>query len=337
MSSNQVLPIPVLSLCLHHVSVHQVNEKQLDYTNCVSTAGGRSCADAIAENILSPCQCILNFTLSENYERDVFVYYGLSNFYQNHRRYVKSRDDKQLLGFTGAPSKDCEPFKTRDVKEKKTTWIAPCGAIANSLFNDTFTISFYDEKRGGKFSVIKLLDTGIAWATDKSKKFRNPKLKDSESLANAFKKYTHPPNWRREVWQLDNKTANDQNNGFQNEALIVWMRTAALPTFRKLYARIAHSADEAYRDGLPAGLYQVKIDYSEFFADDVKPFTSRLVLYLADYPVASFKGTKKLIISNTSWLGGKNPFLGVAYIGVGFVCLILSGVFLFVHKRFGKR
>jgi hypothetical protein len=58
---------------------------------------------------------------------------------------------------------------------------------------------------------------------------------------------------------------------------------------------------------------------------------------LTDYPVTSFKGTKKVIISNTSWLGGKNPFLGVAYIAVGFVCLILSGLFLFVHKRFGKR
>lgn len=242
----------------------------MDYTNCVSTAGGRSCADVIAENVLQPCQCVLNFTLSENYERDVFVYYGLSNFYQNHRRYVKSRDDKQLLGFKSALSKDCEPFKMRDVKEggsaAKTMPIAPCGAIANSLFNDTFTISFYDEKRGGKFSVIKLLDTGIAWATDKSKKFRNPKPeKKGETLAESFRPYTHPPNWRREVWQLDNKTANDQNNGFQNEALIVWMRTAALPTFRKLYARIAHSADEAYRDGLPAGLYQVKIDYSEFW------------------------------------------------------------------------
>ena len=26
------------------------------------------------------------------------MYYGFSNFYQNHRRYVKSRDDSQLNG-----------------------------------------------------------------------------------------------------------------------------------------------------------------------------------------------------------------------------------------------
>lgn len=30
------------------------------------------------------------------------MYYGLSNFYQNHRRYVKSRDDSQLNGDHGA-------------------------------------------------------------------------------------------------------------------------------------------------------------------------------------------------------------------------------------------
>lgn len=31
-------------------------------------------------------------------QNNVFMYYGLSNFYQNHRRYVKSRDDSQLNG-----------------------------------------------------------------------------------------------------------------------------------------------------------------------------------------------------------------------------------------------
>jgi|TARA_B110000971_G_C19688775_1_gene354473 hypothetical protein len=28
----------------------------------------------------------------------VHLYYQLDNFYQNHRRYVKSRDDKQMRG-----------------------------------------------------------------------------------------------------------------------------------------------------------------------------------------------------------------------------------------------
>ena len=31
----------------------------------------------------------------------IFVYYQLENFYQNHRRYVKSRDYQQLMGWNG--------------------------------------------------------------------------------------------------------------------------------------------------------------------------------------------------------------------------------------------
>lgn len=63
---------------------------------------------------------------------DVFMYYGLTNYYQNHRRYVKSRDDFQLIGeLSKTPSTDCIPYAYNDNKQP----IAPCGAIANSLFN----------------------------------------------------------------------------------------------------------------------------------------------------------------------------------------------------------
>jgi hypothetical protein len=66
------------------------------------------------------------------------MYYGLTNFYQNHRRYVKSRDDNQLLGhLSPEPSSDCAPFDVNDKKEP----IAPCGAIANSLFSGMLHIS----------------------------------------------------------------------------------------------------------------------------------------------------------------------------------------------------
>lgn len=63
------------------------------------------------------------------------MYYGLTNFYQNHRRYVKSRDDNQLRGILGQQaSTDCTPFmEATENGEKKT--IVPCGAIANSLFS----------------------------------------------------------------------------------------------------------------------------------------------------------------------------------------------------------
>jgi hypothetical protein len=44
--------------------------------------------------------------------------------------------------------------------------------------------------------------------------------------------------------------------------------------------------------------------------------------------VASFDGSKALVISTTSEFGGKNPYLGVAYIVVGSVSLMFAILFL---------
>lgn len=63
---------------------------------------------------------------------EVYFYYGLVNYYQNHRRYVKSRDDNQLLGKTDPVSGDCQPFQKTSNGSLDYT---PCGAIANSRFN----------------------------------------------------------------------------------------------------------------------------------------------------------------------------------------------------------
>ena len=42
--------------------------------------------------------CTVTFTPDRDMEPPIYVYYELHNFYQNHRRYVKSRSDKQLMG-----------------------------------------------------------------------------------------------------------------------------------------------------------------------------------------------------------------------------------------------
>jgi len=62
----------------------------------------------------------------------------LINYYQNHRRYVKSRDDNQLLGKTSAVSTDCQPYQ----QSPNGTDYTPCGAIANSKFNGWFFMNF---------------------------------------------------------------------------------------------------------------------------------------------------------------------------------------------------
>jgi hypothetical protein len=50
-----------------------------------------------------------------------------------------------------------------------------------------------------------------------------------------------------------------------------------------------------------------------------------------DFPVEKYSGTKSILISTRTVMGGKNPFLGIAYLVVGGLCIILGAVFLATH------
>ncbi|XP_039904809.1 cell cycle control protein 50A-like [Simochromis diagramma] len=290
-----------------YVTSNNIKEFEIDYTGVSSDSPCYNCAKNFTWNTTEPCVCTVNFTLLQPFESNVFMYYGLSNFYQNHRRYVKSRDDRQLNGDLSAltdPSKECEPYrKSGDVS------IAPCGAIANSLFNDTLVL-YYVDSNNSKIEV-PLVKKGIAWWTDKHVKFRNPA--GNSNLTLAFQDTAKPVNWAKPVYELD--PSDPDNNGFINEDFIVWMRTAALPTFRKLYRIIQKKSGTT--PTLPNGNYMLNITYN--------------------YPVLSFDGRKRMILSTISWMGGKNPFLGIAYITVGSICFFLGVVLLIIHHKYDNR
>lgn len=109
---------------------------------------------------------------------------------------------------------------------------------------------------GDKTTEVPLLKTGIAWESDKKIKFRNP----GDNLTEAFKNFHRPKAWKVDIWDLDKEDPN--NNGFENEDFIVWMRTAALPTFRKLYRRIDHNKI-GFTSGLRSGEYILVVHYSK--------------------------------------------------------------------------
>lgn len=309
LTAKTVLPlffvIGVIFVVLGGVLVHYsnlVNEHVVDYTDCVSVTDNRTPCSQLANSSYT-CICSISFKLDKDFEKPVYLYYGLKNFYQNHRRYVKSRDDNQLLGSKSSSlNSECKPY---DSPYNSTLVYAPCGAIANSLFNDSFRVD-YNGASGGSVSVatLGLIATGIAWSTDKSVKFKNP-----SDWSNTIM----PPNWQKNVYNL---STDPDNNGYKNEDLIVWMRTAALPTFRKFYRRADHVSGSTFATGLPAGYYTITVNYN--------------------YPVTMFEGRKSFIISTTTWIGGKNPFLGIAYLVVGSLCICLGFVFLVIHFKFSR-
>lgn len=304
------IPIGVLLF----ITSKNVQEHVFDYTDdCVSkdeAVFGIPCKDVIKNESLKTllkgedCHCEIRINIKDDVAKPVFIYYGLTNFYQNHRRYVKSRDDVQLLGDYKHTTLDCQPFQ----ENANRTPIYPCGAVANSMFNDSFVLAreIYGETDD---NTVAIQYTDIAWKSDRDKKFFNPAQGWPDEVKNEVIK---PPYWKHGIWDF---SKNPLENGVKNESFIVWMRTAALPTFRKLHSRVDHEI-KTYADGLPAGNYTVRIAYN--------------------YPVDSFDGRKRFIISNTSWAGGKNPFLGVAYIVVGSLCILTGFIFLLIHVKFGK-
>jgi len=52
---------------------------------------------------------------------------------------------------------------------------------------------------------------------------------------------------------------------------------------------------------------------------------------LVDFPVTIYGGTKSILLSTRTIMGGRNPFLGIAYIVVAGVCIVLGALFTATH------
>lgn len=254
--------------------------------------------------------CSLMFTVPSDLHPTVFLYYKLTNFYQNHRRYVKSIWEDQLNGQAVAPhdltgDDRCDPMAI--APNGKAYY--PCGLIANSYFNDSFHSPRLLNARGGSSSAVtyNMTDKGIAWDSDK-RRFQRTKYNASQ--------IEPPPNWK--LMYPDGYTEDNLPNLHEWESLMNWMRTAGLPTFSKLALR---NDDEI----MTAGTYAMDIE------DSMASALCVANIFFLDFDVLAYKGTKSVLISTMTVIGGRNPFLGIAYIAVGGLCVLLGLLFLAGH------
>ncbi|CAN6309041.1 unnamed protein product [Urochloa humidicola] len=226
--------------------------------------------------------CTLEVKVPDHMRAPIYVYYELENFYQNHRRYVKSRSDKQLRFGAKYTADSCSPVEWDD----NGFPIVPCGLIAWSLFNDT-----YDFTHGSK--EINVNRKNISWKSDREHKFGK----------NVF-----PSNFQNGSF-IGGGKLDPTIPLSEQEDLIVWMRTAALPKFRKLYGVIE---------------------------EDLRVDETISILIRNNYNTYTFGGKKSIVLSTASWLGGKNDFLGYAYIVTGSLSIFMSILFALIHAKYPR-
>ncbi len=247
-------------------------------------------------------QCSLYFDIPAPMDPPVLFYYRLTDFYQNHRRYVKSFHADQLRGTAvdngTIASSPCDPLRL----DPRGRAYYPCGLIANSMFNDTFyspvlqNVPTSDGQASKNESIYEMKNnSGIAWESDKA--LYGPTAYNYDQIA-------VPPNWVKRFGG-DSYTAEHPPPDLENDqAFQVWMRTAGLPTFSKLAQR---NDDEA----MQVGSYRLDVNMN--------------------FPVDIYGGTKSIILSTRTVIGGRNPFLGIAFVVVGGLCIVLGGIFTVTH------
>jgi hypothetical protein len=232
---------------------------------------------------LAPLPCVksVEIPITESIQSPIYVYYKLTNFFQNHRRYVKSRSDTQLNGDLSLSVSACDPLE-----EWSDKVLYPCGLISNSHFNDTFVGLVRPKDSTTPVLLTEWTEKGISWNIDRDTKF-----------IEKFPGETTLP--------ADSGMTRDGPNGqlpyLTDEHFMNWMRPAAFPTFRKLYAFINR----------------------DFQKDDT------IIVEIEDnFNTAQYDGTKSVIVSNANWLGGKNYTLAYLYIGCGAFCFFMALVVL---------
>jgi hypothetical protein len=306
---------------------HTVRDIRIDYTDCTKLAPDDSFAPVPEEHITAHFSktdgtynpynaewkrenrtvqvagqgrnrtyCYVKFNIPEELKPTVSFFYNLENFYQNHRRYVNSFNAKQLLGDAvdgkTINASTCDPIAYDPRGSGKIVY--PCGLVANSMFNDTFSTPVLLSVKGSSAfnQTYNFTTQGIAW----------PGLKDLYGETKYdLSQIVAPPNWEERYpngsYTEENKPPNlKEDEHFQN-----WMMLAAAPNFYKLYQKNENET-------MVAGQYQVDIE--------------------SNFDTTVYSGRKAFVLTTLSAMGSRNIWPGIIFLIVGGICLILDVYFI---------
>ena len=71
----------------------KIQDSIVQYDTLEADGGCGDPKSVVGKSAASENECTIKLTLDTRIEAPIYVYYQLENFYQNHRRYVKSRSN----------------------------------------------------------------------------------------------------------------------------------------------------------------------------------------------------------------------------------------------------
>ena len=175
-----------------------------------------------------PEKCTVSLTVSTDISGPIYIYYQIEGLYQNNFLYGSSKSWSQLTGDGYKKEGDldtCSPKILADPSNSTFSGnvLVPCGAVPNSVFNDTFTFSA---------PFPEILDSDISLQS----------FRDLFKAPNSA--YDNDVHWLSETLFPGNQT---------NERFINWVQISPFSTFRKLWGKT--TSDSVLR----AGEYSINI------------------------------------------------------------------------------
>lgn len=247
-------------------------------------------------------ECLISIDLPDYVLKEksrVNVYFQLTGFHQNHRKYVasvclpqladsaKDRTYQQLLACLPEGDKSSIRPSGGNFSDNRILW--PVGRIAKSFFTDHFELV-----EGGHMSEDDLVRPSV------SQWFRNPEHYPTTLDNNTVYLFQ----------EFSSSGYNLFSSGVTNPHFMAWMQPQAFPHFRKLFGTI----DTPVNGTL---VFRVR----------------------SGFDVTSFGGTKGLLVATESFMGARNPYLAPLLLSVGVIALLLTvatgSMRLFCNRKSG--